>query len=97
MPSLAADIRLMLAGDFAESAVIGGVTVRCDASVATADDTLGGEGIIQGRTLVLSLASADCPGIKPRAAVTFRGQAWAVNHLQLRAQGALTRIFLGAP
>lgn len=97
MPDLSADIRLMLTGGFGETATIGGVPVVCDASFATADDTFGGDGVIAGRTLVLSFATADVPTLKARASVTFRGTVYAVNHIQYRAQGALTRAFLGAP
>lgn len=98
MPDVAGDLRLMLAGSFGEPVTLAsGAIVRANASVASVDDSLGGDGIIAGKTLVLSLATVDVPGIKARALLTFRGTSYAVNHLQLRAQGNLTRLFLGAP
>lgn len=98
MPDIAADIRLMLANDFGETATLaGGVVVNVDATVATAEDAFGGDGIIAGQTLVLTVATADVPGIKARSLLTFRGQAYGVNHRALRAQGHLTKLFLGTP
>jgi hypothetical protein len=98
MPNVAADIRLMLAGGFGEPVTLStGAIVRANASTATADDSLGGDGIIAGHTLVLTLATADIPGVKARTTLTFRGKAYGVNHVMLRAQGNLTRLFLGAP
>ena len=98
MVDVAGDLRLMLAGDFGEPVTLAsGAIVRCNASVASVDDSLGGDGIIAGKTLCLSLASADVPTIKARDLVTFRGASCSVNHVQLRAQGNLTRIFLGTP
>lgn len=98
MPDVAADIRLMLAGDFGEPVVLsGGTIVRANVSVATVEDSLGGDGIIAGKTMVLSLATDDVPGIKARSTLTVRGVLYGVNHIALRADANLTRLFLGAP
>lgn len=98
MPDVAADIRLMLAGPFGEPVTLStGAIVRANPTVASVDDALGGDGIIAGQTLVLSVATADIPGVKARSTLTFRGKAYGVNHVALRAEGALSRLFLGAP
>jgi hypothetical protein len=98
MPDVAADLRLMLAGPFGEPVTLStGVIVRANPTVASVDDAFGGDGIIAGQTLVLTVATSDIPGVKARSTLTFRGKAYAVNHVMLRAQGNLTRLFLGAP
>jgi len=98
MVDVAADIRLMLAEGFGEPVTLSpGVIVNANASTASVDDALGGDGIIAGTTMVLSLATADIPGVKARSTLTFRGIPYAVNHVQLKGQGYLTRLFLGAP
>lgn len=98
MPDVAADIRKMLAGSLHGSVTLAsGVTIRCDPSTASADDAFGGDGIIAGQTLVLAVATEDIPGVKARSLVTYKGQSYAVNHKQLRSQGNVTRLFLGAP
>lgn len=98
MPDVAADIRKMLADDLHGSVTLpNGVTIRCDPSVASADDAFGGDGIVAGQTLVLAVATEDIPGIKARSLVTYKGQLYAINHRMLRSQGNVTRLFLGTP
>jgi len=98
MPDVAADIRRMLSDSLhGEVTLASGAVIRCDPSVASADDAFGGDGIIAGQTLVLAVATDDIPGVKARSLVTYKGQAYAINHRMLRSQGNVTRLFLGAP
>lgn len=95
---VAADLRAMLAGPVGSPVIFaGGVTVRANASVASIDDSLGGEGIIAGRTRILTFASADVPTLKAGDLLTWNNTQWKVTRIVLASQGWVTRAFLGAP
>ena len=97
MVDVAGDLRSILAGDFgADVTLASGVTIRANPSVATVEDALGTDAVIAGYTRAITFATADAPAILGQT-LTYAGQSWKVIHRQFRAQGNLTRAFLGAP
>lgn len=99
---LADDLRFMitstagLTGQPTAVTLASGAVVQASASVASTDDALGGEGVIEGQTRALTFTTEDVPGLAARATLTWNGKSWLVLKTTLRAQGALTRAFLGA-
>lgn len=93
---LSADLRDALA-EFAEPVTLtGGAVVMAAPSVASAQDALGGETVVAGRTRVLRFVSADIPALVPGSTLTWASKTWRVTQIQLAAMGQLTRVFLGA-
>jgi len=101
--SLADDIRLMIGDsaiiDGSPTAVTlaSGAVVQASANLANEEDALGGDAVIAGRTRVLAFAADDVPGLASQQTLTWNSKSWRVVHIAYRAQGNLTRAFLGAP
>jgi len=94
---LTPDLREAMA-DWSEPVTLAsGATVQAVPGIASTQDSLSGDSIVEGRTRTLRFLSVDIPGLTPGQLVTWREQQWRVLNYQLAAMGNLTRIFLGAP
>ncbi len=74
-----------------------GTVVQAVPGVASLQDALNGDAIVQGRTRTLRFITSDIEGLRPGLNVTWQGKSWRVLSDQLAAMGLLTRVFLGAP
>jgi hypothetical protein len=99
--NIAADLRRCLSTDFGQPntcTLPGGAVVPCLPSVASNEDTLGGESIIAGQTRVLRIAVADAPTLQTgQTGLMWNAKTWRAIKVELAAGGNLLRVFLGTP
>lgn len=84
--------------DFGQAVALpGGATVLANPGLASAQDTLGGEAIVAGRTRTLKFVTADVPDMVEGYALTWAGQPWRVNVIHYFAEGYGLQAFIGRP
>jgi hypothetical protein len=92
-----ADFRVMVA-DWGQPVIMpGGATVSAIPGIATAQDSLGGDSIVAGRTRTLKFVSADVPDLVEGVLVIWSGRTWQVNSIALMADGWQSLAFIGVP
>ena len=89
------EIRAML-GDFKDLLTLpGGAVVPCAQSVATANQDLGGESTVAGRSTTVRICAGDSADLEEGQTVTLLGKARKVLEIQRVAGGRVLRLTLG--